>query len=76
MNDDERKRLLERAAHLAGRVATGHPDPCPVGKLARDVVRAVRRELAGGDGPAQVASDAYRDGWDTLFGKKQVVGQA
>ena len=27
-------------------------------------------------GPAMVASDAYRSGWDNIFGKKQVVGQS
>jgi hypothetical protein len=31
---------------------------------------------AGGDGPAQVATPAYRDGYDRIFGKKAVVGQA
>ncbi len=28
--------------------------------------------LAGGDGPAQVATPAYRDGWNRVFGKKEV----
>ncbi len=27
-------------------------------------------------GPAMVNSDAFREGWDTIFGKKQTVGQA
>jgi hypothetical protein len=26
--------------------------------------------LFGGDGPAQVASDSYRSGWDSIWGKK------
>lgn len=32
--------------------------------------------LFGGDGPAQVATPAYRDGYDRIFGKKQNVGLA
>jgi hypothetical protein len=28
--------------------------------------------LTGGDGPAQVATPAYRDGWSRVFGKKEV----
>jgi hypothetical protein len=27
-------------------------------------------------GPAKVASDAFRSGWDNIFGKRQPVGQA
>jgi hypothetical protein len=27
-------------------------------------------------GPVRVATPAYRDGWDRIFGNKQVVGQA
>lgn len=32
--------------------------------------------LAGGDGPAQVATPAYRDGYDRIFGGKRSVGLA
>jgi hypothetical protein len=32
-------------------------------------------ELKAGSGPAQVATPAYRDSWDRVFGK-QTVGQA
>lgn len=32
--------------------------------------------LAGGDGPAQVATSAYRDGFDRIFGTKTKVGLA
>jgi hypothetical protein len=28
------------------------------------------------NGPAQVATDAYRTGWDNIFGKKPTVGLA
>ena len=31
---------------------------------------------AGGDGPAQVATPAYREGYDRIFGKKPAVGLA
>ncbi len=34
-------------------------------------------DVAGSaSGPAMVASDAFRDGWDRIFGGKQAVGQA
>lgn len=33
-------------------------------------------EDGGCKGPAKVNSDAYRSGWDSIFGKKQAVGQA
>jgi hypothetical protein len=39
-------------------------------------IRAIRRELGAGDGPAQVASDAYRTGWEGIFGKRPPIGQA
>lgn len=32
--------------------------------------------LSGGDGPAQVATPAYRDGYDRIFGGKRSVGLA
>jgi hypothetical protein len=32
--------------------------------------------LFGGDGPAQVATPAYREGYDRIFSKKQKVGLA
>ena len=32
--------------------------------------------LGGGQGPAQVATEDYRQGWETIFGKKQPVGEA
>ena len=31
---------------------------------------------AAGAGPPMVSSDKYRDGWDRIFGSKQVVGSA
>lgn len=48
--------------------------PCseapPDYKHAPDCTRTKR------DGPAKVTTDAYRDGWDTIFGKKTPIGQA
>lgn len=35
----------------------------------------VKKERPAGSGPCQVSSDAYRKGWDGIFGKK-IVGQA
>jgi len=29
-----------------------------------------------GSGPAKVTNDAYRNGWDSIFGNRQTVGQA
>ena len=54
--------------------ATLHGPDCPVTKAARE-----REAGAANDkhGPAKVASDAYRDGWDVLWsGKRPDVGQA
>ena len=34
------------------------------------------RRVKKDDGPAMVNSDAYRSGWDGIFGKKPAVGQA
>ena len=31
---------------------------------------------SGGEGPAQVATDEYREGWDRIFGNKPDVGLA
>lgn len=34
------------------------------------------RSLYGGAGPPQVATEAYREGYDRIFGGKQTVGAA
>jgi hypothetical protein len=75
VTDDER-RALEAAADLADREADTHRPTCGAGKFLRAAGEAIRASLAGGSGPAQVATPAYRENWDTLFGKKQTVGQA
>jgi hypothetical protein len=38
-----------------------------------DVTSEVKFTSAG---PSQVATNAYREGWDRLFGKRREVGQA
>jgi hypothetical protein len=47
-----------------------YADGCPVARAYAD---ARRREARGG-GPAMVASDTFRSGWDATFGAKR--GQA
>ncbi len=43
----------------------GHADDCPNGAAER-----------AAKGPAQVATEDYRNGWENVFGIKQPVGQA
>lgn len=39
-----------------------------------DMTSLYKPESAGrGDGPAKVTSDAYRDGWETIFGAKSAA---
>ncbi len=45
----------------------GHDDDCPNGAAER---------AAADKGPAQVATEEYRKGWENVFGIKQPVGQA
>jgi hypothetical protein len=75
MKDDHRK-ALEAAAERAEEGARQHSDACGAGKLLRSVAASARQALAGGSGPAQVATEAYREHWETLFGKKMAPGQA
>jgi hypothetical protein len=60
--------------------AAEHHEECEVGQIFREFADAIDgREAdnaASGAGPAQVATAAYREHYDTIFGKKQVVGQA
>lgn len=46
-------------------VEVHHPD-CPHSQNGQE----------SGGGPAKVTSDAYRSGWDSVFGSKMPVGQA
>ena len=75
MNDDQRKQL-EAAASAADRIAAEHRPTCGTAKLMRAASDALRNALATNKGPAQVATPAYRENWDTLFGKRHPVGQA
>ncbi len=78
MNDDEKKRL-EALARACDRVADDHKThDCDTTPILRAVSGAVRHAVrdSGHKGPAQVATDAYRENWQTLFGKKAPVGQA
>lgn len=45
----------------------------PLGGCCYEVTSEIRLNSSG---PAQVASSAYRTGWDRLFGKPREVGQA
>jgi hypothetical protein len=46
------------------------------GPLVFDVSTVLERPTARapGDGPSQVATDSYRKGWDTIFGRKRAGG--
>ena len=46
--------------------------PRPEGPMVFDVSTVLERPTprAAGDGPSQVATDEYRKGWDTIFGRK------
>ena len=76
MSNADEKRLLEAAASAADRIADEHRPTCGTAQLMRAVSGAARDALAKSKGPAQVATLAYRKNWETLFGKKQTVGQA
>ena len=73
---DDRKRALEAVAQAADRIADEHRPTCGTAQLMRAVSQAVRGAAGQSKGPAQVATPAYRDNWETLFGKRQPVGQA
>lgn len=77
MSGDDEKKMLEATARMADRIAAEHAPTCGTAKLMRVVGDAARNTLAAvHKGPAQVATPAYREHWETLFGKKQTVGQA
>jgi hypothetical protein len=75
------------ATHLAVRCEDGgDPEPIlvnlvpeskagPTVPLMEHVAGPVYK-LSGRKGPAKVASNAYRSGWDNIFGRRQTVGQA
>ncbi len=53
-------------------LAAMHDEECPTGQRLR--ARAEQAEKKSG--PAQVATKQYRQGWESIFGAKQTVGQA
>lgn len=44
--------------------------------LGGDCFEVAKETRLTGSGPAQVATGAYRSGWDRIFGTKAEVGQA
>jgi len=79
MNDDEKKPENPVAAVLR-RAASEHREDCGVGQIFRQFADALEgrdaESAASAGGPAQVATAAYRNNFETIFGQKQVVGQA
>lgn len=78
MSADDENKLLKKIVEAADEMAAVHEDHgCvfeAIGHIAGDGARAA---LAGGRGPAQVATTAYRSSWDRTFsGKPPVRGQA
>lgn len=79
--DDETKRAV--AAKLRG-LANEHDArygkvECPVPGMLRASARAIvppRLTALGHSGPACVASEDYREGWETIFGKPVTPAQA
>ena len=74
VSDDDRKKLLEAVARTLDQAADTHrPHACDVEPWLRAIGGAIRRLAADGtpaSGPAQVATEAYRDGWHRIFGGK------
>ena len=77
MSGEDERKMLETVAQAADRIAAEHKPTCGTAQLMRLVGDAARNTLAAvHKGPAQVATPAYREHWETLFGKQQTVGQA
>jgi hypothetical protein len=51
--------------------AKTHAEACPVGQA----LTSVADFLEAMTGPAQVATEAYRQNWETIFGKPVEAGQ-
>jgi hypothetical protein len=79
MSDDGKKPENPVAAVLR-RAAAEHREDCGVGQIFRQFADALEgrdaENATSAGGPAQVATAQYRNNYDTIFGKKQVVGQA
>ena len=77
MTDDEKETVADFLDFAADRhEEEEHEDEsCPISDGVRRVSARLRSDMTSA-GPAQVATTAYRSGWDGIFGKKQEVGQA
>ena len=71
MDDHKKSQILDEAA-------AHHGEECPVGQVLRASARAygARADRGTSRGPAQVATDEYRDHYDTIFGGKTPVPEA
>jgi hypothetical protein len=67
MDDHTKSRISDRLADQHGN------ERCAVTRALRAAARVHGARADRGGGPAQVASDAYRDGYDTIFGKARVA---
>jgi hypothetical protein len=80
MDEDEKRRSLETVATLADELGAEHrghePYGCDTARVMGQISGSIRQTLATSRGPAQVASPAYRENWNALFGSRQPVGQA
>lgn len=78
MSDDKKKE--HPVAAVLRREAAMHEDECPAKALFTEFADAIdgreSENAATSGGPAQVATETYRNNFDTIFGKRQVVGQA
>ena len=73
---DEKKQENPVVSFLEG-VAAQHQEACPVNQVCKALIAGIDDgSVSTSSGPAQVATEAYRNNYATIFGKKQVVGQA
>ena len=64
--------LKEGQALLGGEVVSLHPREGTPRLCDVEVVHRVPEAVASRSGPAQIASHAYRESWDRVFGTGQV----
>lgn len=79
MDDNELRKLLDAVESASETLSQCHPEPCEIGEGARTLrnnIRSVKEKLFGGQGPSQIATRDYRTNWETIFGVKQVAGEA
>lgn len=81
-DDDSKKAFMQGIADVADAISAGHEDEqCPIGEAARMVANAAKAERDGlpmGEAPSVKVgySRKYAANYDSIFGKKQEVGQA